>query len=168
MDVWTILWINNKLLFFAERNSLIFFSLTFCIKNYNGFLVIDLVFIDQTDLRTIVGQEGKALVIKCTSVTRQFITTLELEVNGLIIAIGDNQSVIYSFTPDRTDHLTKYKCIDSKQSWIMMEVTLFISCKYIQSWPCYLEEKKYYVNLLYEISSSILKTYVLLCNVRNI
>lgn len=81
---------------------------------------------------TIDGQEGNELDINCTSVTGKFITALKLEVNGSIIEIGDNRSVNYSFTPDRTDHLTKYKCLDITHSSIMIEVTLSIRCKYVQ------------------------------------
>ncbi|CAG2214086.1 unnamed protein product [Mytilus edulis] len=88
--------------------------------------ITDLSFINQTDQKTIVGQEGKELDINCTSVTRKFITALKLEVNRSIIAIGDNHSVRYSFTPDRSNHLTKYKCVDSTHSSILIEVTLLI------------------------------------------
>lgn len=102
-------------------------------SDFTCFSFTDLRFLNQNDPKTIVGQAGKVLDINCTSVTRKFITTLNLEVNGSVKAIGDNHSVNYSFTPYRTDHLTKYICVDSKQSWIMIEVTLFIRCKYRQS-----------------------------------
>ncbi|CAG2214087.1 unnamed protein product [Mytilus edulis] len=46
--------------------------------------------------------------------------------NGSTKAIGDNQTVSYSFIPNRTDHLTKLKCVDSKHSSIMIEVELTI------------------------------------------
>lgn len=77
---------------------------------------------------TIIGQEGKDLDINCISAANKIITSLQLELNGSIIAIGDNQSVSYSFTPDRTDHLTKYQCEDSTHSSIMIAVTLVIRC----------------------------------------
>ncbi|CAG2214088.1 unnamed protein product [Mytilus edulis] len=56
-----------------------------------------------------------------------YITALTLESNGTVKAIGDNQTVSYSFTPDRSDHLTKYQCVDSKHSSIMVEVELSIT-----------------------------------------
>ncbi|CAG2226348.1 unnamed protein product [Mytilus edulis] len=89
-------------------------------------IVADLQFINQTDLMTIIGQEGKDLDINCISAANKIITSLQLKLNGSIIAIGDNQSVSYSFTPDRTDHLTKYQCEDSTHSSIMIAVTLVI------------------------------------------
>ncbi|CAC5421328.1 HMCN [Mytilus coruscus] len=88
--------------------------------------VVNLRFINQTDKQTIVGQEGTKLDINCTSDTTQIITALKLESNGTIKAIGDNQTVSYSFIPDRTDHMTKYKCMDSAHSSIMIEVKLII------------------------------------------
>ncbi|CAG2208423.1 unnamed protein product [Mytilus edulis] len=88
--------------------------------------VFKLWFINQTHLKTIVGQEGEAIEIVCSCDTEQYITALTLESNGTIKAIGDNQTVSYSFIPDRTDHLTTYQCVDSKHSSIMIEVELSI------------------------------------------
>ncbi|VDI71493.1 Hypothetical predicted protein [Mytilus galloprovincialis] len=85
-------------------------------------------FINQTNLKTIAGQEGEIIHIICGSNAEQFITALTLESNGTIKAIGDNQTVSYSFIPDRTDHLTKYQCVDSKHLSIMIEVELRIRC----------------------------------------
>ncbi|CAC5382331.1 unnamed protein product [Mytilus coruscus] len=93
-------------------------------------LITELWFINQTDRNKIVGQEGTDLDITCSSDTGQFIAALVLESSETIKAIGDNHSVSYSFKPDRTDHLSKYKCVDSKRSSIMIEITLFIRCKY--------------------------------------
>ncbi|XP_071139037.1 uncharacterized protein [Mytilus edulis] len=91
-----------------------------------GLQVSKLWFINQTDLKTIVGQEGEALDIICSSDPDQYITELTLESNGTVKAIGDNQTVSYLFIPYRTDHLTKYQCLDSKHSSIMIEVELII------------------------------------------
>lgn len=77
--------------------------------------------------------------INCSSDTVQYITALKLEVNGSIIAIGDNQSVSYSFIPNRKDHMTIYKCADSKHSSIHIEVKLLIRCKYLPKRFCFLE-----------------------------
>ncbi|XP_052084700.1 uncharacterized protein LOC127721926 [Mytilus californianus] len=87
---------------------------------------IDLWFINQTELNTLVGQEGIGMEIKCSSDTVQYITALLIESNELIKAIGDNYSVSYSFKPDRTDHLTKYKCMDITHSSIVIEVQLIV------------------------------------------
>ncbi|CAG2208424.1 unnamed protein product [Mytilus edulis] len=87
----------------------------------------ELWFINKTNLKTIVGQEGETIRIICSTDTGQYITALTLESNGSIKAIGDNQTVSYSFIPNRTDHLTKLKCVDSKHSSIMIEVELTIS-----------------------------------------
>ncbi|CAG2232484.1 unnamed protein product [Mytilus edulis] len=95
-------------------------------QNDKNKMSINLRFNNQTDLMTIDGEEGKELDINCTSVTGKFITALKLEVNGSIIETGDNRSVNYSFTPDRTDHLSKYKCLDITHSSIKIEVTLNI------------------------------------------
>ncbi|VDI51310.1 Hypothetical predicted protein, partial [Mytilus galloprovincialis] len=89
--------------------------------------VSKLWFINQTHLKTIEGQEGEAMEIVCSSDTEQYITALTLESNGTVKAIGDNQTVSYSFTPDRSDHLTKYQCVDGKHSSIMVEVELSIT-----------------------------------------
>ncbi|CAC5405303.1 HNT [Mytilus coruscus] len=78
------------------------------------------------NLKTIVGQEGKEIELKCSTNTVQYITGLNIESNGLIIAMGDNQSVRYSFIPDKTDHLTTYKCVDITHPSIMNEVRLII------------------------------------------
>ncbi|CAG2185954.1 unnamed protein product [Mytilus edulis] len=64
--------------------------------------------------------------IKCSTDKAQYITALKIESNGSILAIGDNQSVSYSFIPKRTDHLTSYTCVDNTHSSIMIEVTLII------------------------------------------
>ncbi|VDI23018.1 Hypothetical predicted protein [Mytilus galloprovincialis] len=76
--------------------------------------------------------------ITCSTNTGQYITAFTLESNGTSKAIGDNQTVSYSFIPDRTDHLTKLKCVDSKQSSIMIEVELTIKCP-----PVFASENKY-------------------------
>ncbi|CAC5382518.1 unnamed protein product [Mytilus coruscus] len=101
-------------------------------------LITELWFINQTDRNKIVGQEGTDLDITCSSDTGQFIAALVLESNETIKAIGDNQSVSYSFKPDRTDHLSKYKCVDNNRSSIMIEITLFIRCS-----PVFAKENKY-------------------------
>ncbi|VDI21736.1 Hypothetical predicted protein [Mytilus galloprovincialis] len=88
--------------------------------------LVDLFIVNQTDLKTIVGQEGKEMEIKCSTDTVQYITGLHIESNGSIMAIGDNQSVSFLFIPDRTDHLTTYKCVDITHSSIMTEVKLII------------------------------------------
>ncbi|CAC5391387.1 unnamed protein product [Mytilus coruscus] len=88
--------------------------------------VAKLWFKNQTGTNTIVGQEGTPMEINCSTDTEQYISTLKLESNGSIRAIGNNHTVSYSFIPDRTDHMTKYKCVDSTQSSIMIEVTLII------------------------------------------
>ncbi|VDI21745.1 Hypothetical predicted protein [Mytilus galloprovincialis] len=88
--------------------------------------VYRLYFINQTSLETIVGQEGESIKIVCSSDTGQLITSLVLESIGTIKAIGDNQSVSFSFIPDRTDHLRKYTCKDSTHSSIMIQVDLII------------------------------------------
>ncbi|VDI73374.1 Hypothetical predicted protein [Mytilus galloprovincialis] len=64
--------------------------------------------------------------INCSTDKAQYITALKIESNGSILAIGDNQSVSYSFIPKRTDHLTSYTCVDNTHSSIMIEVTLII------------------------------------------
>ncbi|XP_052084704.1 uncharacterized protein LOC127721928 isoform X2 [Mytilus californianus] len=64
--------------------------------------------------------------MNCTSNTAQFNTALLIETNGIVKAIGDNQSVSYLFIPDRTDHLTIYKCEDRSHSSIKIEVKLII------------------------------------------
>ncbi|VDI38099.1 Hypothetical predicted protein [Mytilus galloprovincialis] len=101
-----------------------------------GLLFTELWFINQTHLKTIEGQEGEAIEIVCSCDTEQYITALTLKSNGTIKAIGDNQTVSYSFTPDRSDHLTKYQCVDSKHSSIMIEVEL--SIKYAPVVACHL------------------------------
>ncbi|CAC5400756.1 unnamed protein product [Mytilus coruscus] len=100
------------------------------------FEIIDndqLWFLHQTDNNTIIGQEGKEMEINCSSDTEQYITALKIESNGSVIAIGDNQSVSFSFLPNRKDHMTKYKCVDSTHSSIMLEVNLVIRCSPIFS-----------------------------------
>ncbi|VDI21738.1 Hypothetical predicted protein [Mytilus galloprovincialis] len=91
-----------------------------------GVVVSKLWFINQTDLKTIVGQEGETLDIICSSDPDRYITELTLESNGTVKAIGDNQTVSFSFIPDRTDHRRKFQCVDSNHSSIMVEVELFI------------------------------------------
>ncbi|CAC5421334.1 unnamed protein product [Mytilus coruscus] len=88
--------------------------------------VVKIGFMNQTDLDKIVGQEGIEMEIKCSADRGQIITALQLESHGTIKAIGDKQSVSYSLRPDRTDHLSKYKCVDSTHSSIMIEIELFI------------------------------------------
>ncbi|CAG2208420.1 unnamed protein product [Mytilus edulis] len=88
--------------------------------------ITNLFIVNQTDLKTIVGQEGKEMEIKCSTNTVQYITGLNIESNGSIMEIGDNQSVSFLFIPDRTDHLTTYKCVDITHSSIMTEVKLII------------------------------------------
>ncbi|VDI33492.1 Hypothetical predicted protein [Mytilus galloprovincialis] len=89
-------------------------------------LLVNLFIVNQTDLKTIVGQEGKEMEIKCSTNTVQYITGLHIESNGSIMEIGDNQSVSFLFIPNRTDHLTTYKCVDITHSSIMTEVKLII------------------------------------------
>ncbi|VDI46711.1 Hypothetical predicted protein [Mytilus galloprovincialis] len=98
--------------------------------DHNGVMleVAKLWFKNQMGTPTIVGQEGITVEINCSTDTEQYITALKLESNGSTIAVGDNLSVSYSFIPDRTDHLTKYKCVEGTQSSIMIETTLFIRC----------------------------------------
>lgn len=88
-------------------------------------------FFNRTDIDSIVGQEGTAMEINCYSDTPESITALQMESNRSIKAIGDNQSVSYSFIPLRTDHLSTYKCVDSTHSTIMIEIKLIIMCKYM-------------------------------------
>ncbi|VDI04034.1 Hypothetical predicted protein, partial [Mytilus galloprovincialis] len=90
--------------------------------------VANLRFMNQTDPNTMVGQEGNEIEIKCSSDTEQYIDALKIESNGSIVAMGDNQSVSYSFIPKRTDHLTSYTCVDITHSSIMIEVKLNINC----------------------------------------
>ncbi|VDI16323.1 Hypothetical predicted protein [Mytilus galloprovincialis] len=90
-------------------------------------LVAKLWFENKTYLNTIDGQEGMELTITCKADTEQFITALKLESNETTVAIGDNQSVIYTFVPDRTNHLTKYQCMDKTKPSIMIEVQLTIN-----------------------------------------
>lgn len=98
------------------------------------FLITDILrFLNQTEHNTIFGQEGTRMEIHCSSFTVQYITALKIKTNGSVIAIGDNQSVSFSLIPDRTDHLTKYKCVDSTHSSIMVEVKMIINCKYGRS-----------------------------------
>ncbi|CAG2190820.1 unnamed protein product [Mytilus edulis] len=88
--------------------------------------VSKLWFINQTYLKTIVGQEGETIEIICSSDPDQYITELTLKSNGTVKAIGDNQTVSFSFIPDRTDHRRKFQCVDSNHSSIMVEVELTI------------------------------------------
>lgn len=88
-------------------------------------------FSNRTNIGSIVGHEGTALKINCYSDTPQYITTLKLESNRSIKAIGDNQSVSYSFIPNRTDHMSTYTCVDSTHSSIVIEIKLNILCKYV-------------------------------------
>ncbi|VDI51296.1 Hypothetical predicted protein [Mytilus galloprovincialis] len=90
--------------------------------------VSELSFIGQTDIQTIVGQEGKEMTITCFSDTDQYITALRLELNGTAVALGDNQTVDFKFKPDRKDHLSRYKCEDVIQSSITIEVKLIVTC----------------------------------------
>lgn len=101
---------------------------------YNSYITLftEIWFVNQTDQNQLVGQEGTEMEIKCLSATKEIITALRLETYGTIKAIGDKQSVSYSFKPDRTDHLSKYKCVESTHTSIMIEVELFIKCKYEQ------------------------------------
>lgn len=89
-------------------------------------------FQNQTGTNTLVGQEGTEMKINCSTDTVQYITALKIESDGSIKAIGDNKTVSYSFIPDREDHLTKYKCVDSTHVSIMSETILTIMCKYVQ------------------------------------
>ncbi|VDI46743.1 Hypothetical predicted protein [Mytilus galloprovincialis] len=89
-------------------------------------LVVDIWFINQTEIHTLIGQAGKEMKINCSTDKAQYITALKIESNGSILAIGDNQSVSYSFIPKRTDHLTSYTCVDITHSSIMIEATLII------------------------------------------
>lgn len=63
------------------------------------------------------------ITITCYSDTEQYITALKLESNGTTVATGDNQSVNYTFVPDRTNHLTKYKCMDKRKPSIISRGT---------------------------------------------
>ncbi|CAG2256693.1 unnamed protein product [Mytilus edulis] len=87
----------------------------------------ELSFIGQTDIQTIVGQEGKEMTITCFSDTDKYITALRLELNGTAVALGDNQTVDFKFKPDRKDHLSRYKCEDVIQSSITIEVKLIVT-----------------------------------------
>lgn len=71
-----------------------------------------------TDINTIDGQEGMEITITCYSDT-----ALKLESNRTTVATGDNQSVSYTFVPDRTNHLTKYKCMDKRKPSIISRGT---------------------------------------------
>ncbi|CAC5386336.1 unnamed protein product [Mytilus coruscus] len=95
-------------------------------KSNTRLQVAKLLFSNQTDLQTILGQEGEVMNINCSSDTKQYITALKIESNGTVKAIGDNQTVSFSFIPDRTDHMTIYKCLDIIHSSIMIEVELYI------------------------------------------
>ncbi|VDI51297.1 Hypothetical predicted protein [Mytilus galloprovincialis] len=88
--------------------------------------VAKLWFSNQSDLKTVVGQEGQAMDIKCFSDTTKYINALDIVSNGTVKAIWNNKTVSYSFIPDRTDHMTKYQCVDRKHSSIMIEVELTI------------------------------------------
>ncbi|CAG2208422.1 unnamed protein product [Mytilus edulis] len=89
--------------------------------------VAKLSFIGQTDIQTIVGQEGKEMTITCSSDNEEFITALKLETNGTVLALGDNQTVDFKLTPDRKYHLTRFKCEDVIQSSITIEVELIVT-----------------------------------------
>lgn len=75
--------------------------------------------------------------IKCFSDTTKYISALDIVSNGTVKAIGNNKTVSYSFIPDRTDHLTKYQCVDRKHSSIRVEVELSIMCKYVGKYKRY-------------------------------
>ncbi|CAC5385445.1 unnamed protein product [Mytilus coruscus] len=96
-------------------------------------LVANLWFTNQTDLKTIIGEEADEMEIHCISNTEQYNTDLKIETNGTVKATGDNKSVSYLFIPDTTDHLTIYKCVDSTHSSIMIEVKLIIRFKYLST-----------------------------------
>ncbi|VDI46712.1 Hypothetical predicted protein [Mytilus galloprovincialis] len=96
------------------------------IFNCIGLQVSKLWFINQTELKAIVGQEGETLHIICSSDPDRYITELTLKSNGTVKAIGDNHTVSFSFIPDRTDHRRKFQCVDSNHSSIMVEVELSI------------------------------------------
>ncbi|CAG2208418.1 unnamed protein product [Mytilus edulis] len=81
----------------------------------------------QTDMHTIVGQEGREMTITCSSENEEYITALKLETNGTVIALGDNQTVDFKFKPDRKDHLSRYTCKDVMQSSITIEVQLIVT-----------------------------------------
>ncbi|VDI69596.1 Hypothetical predicted protein, partial [Mytilus galloprovincialis] len=89
--------------------------------------VAKLRFIGQTNIQTIVGQEGKEMTITCSSDNEEFITALKLETNGTVLALGDNQTVDFKLTPDRKYHLTRFKCEDVIQSSITIEVELIVT-----------------------------------------
>ncbi|CAG2185956.1 unnamed protein product [Mytilus edulis] len=95
-------------------------------------VIVDIWFINQTEIHTLIGQAGKEMEINCSTDKAQYITALKIESNGSILAIGDNQSVSYSFIPKRTDHLTSYTCVDITHSSIMIEVTLIIRCPVVK------------------------------------
>ncbi|XP_052084699.1 uncharacterized protein LOC127721924 [Mytilus californianus] len=134
---------GNEVVFSRRKNFRKFSTFTLHVYStpaVKGFLALDLSyvfssivlkiaklwFINQTDLNTIVGQEGTPMEIKCSSDTEQYITALKLEYKDSIIAVGDNQYVSFLFIPDRTDHMTKCKCLDSTHSSMMIEVQLII------------------------------------------
>ncbi|CAC5398587.1 unnamed protein product [Mytilus coruscus] len=86
-------------------------------------------FKNQTDINTIVGQEGTDMEIKCSSHKPRYVyfwVALIITSNGSFKAIGYNQSVSYSFIPNRTDHLTTYKCEPTALLSISAEVKLII------------------------------------------
>ncbi|CAG2242550.1 unnamed protein product [Mytilus edulis] len=87
--------------------------------------VVKLRFINQSDENTIIGQEGIEMDIRCISDTVQDLT-LMLESNGIVKAVGDKKTVIYSVIPVRTDHLSNYECMTSTHSSIMIAVKLNI------------------------------------------
>ncbi|VDI62939.1 Hypothetical predicted protein [Mytilus galloprovincialis] len=98
-----------------------------CYNDNKVDFVLQLSFIGQTDIQTIVGQEGKEMTITCFSDTDKYITALRLELNGTAVALGDNQTVDFKFKPDRKDHLSRYKCEDLIQSSITIEVKLIVT-----------------------------------------
>ncbi|CAC5421333.1 unnamed protein product [Mytilus coruscus] len=89
--------------------------------------VAKLGFIGQTDMKTVVGHEGREMTITCSSDNEQYITALTLESNNTTIAVGDNQTVDFKFIPNRNDHLSRYKCKDVIQSSITIEVELIVT-----------------------------------------
>ncbi|VDI33491.1 Hypothetical predicted protein [Mytilus galloprovincialis] len=88
---------------------------------------VEIGFNGQTDMHTIVGQEGREMTITCSSENEEYITALKLERNGTVIALGDNQTVDLKFKPDRKDHLSRYTCKDVMQSSITIEVQLIVT-----------------------------------------
>ncbi|CAC5393423.1 unnamed protein product [Mytilus coruscus] len=71
--------------------------------------------------------DSKNIVSRCVdNITFTVQYRVKIETNGTVKAIGDNKSVSFLFIPDRTDHLTIYKCEDSTHSSIMIEVKLLI------------------------------------------